>query len=334
VKNRPWQFDFHAVLLEKYDGKVRPSDLVFDKLAVWVRVFDLPLDMMNISYGKIIGNWIGHYIAVDVDEDGFAWGKELRIRVEINVNKPLIRGVNLKESDDDIEGRWFDLKYERIPHFCFDCGFLWHQSGNCEAEKGEVQQWGEWLRASPGRSRKPPPPHRPSVSTSSFSNRSGGADSSSRSERVFIRDVPTKRSLFKDGDQADSGSSRTGGGGNQYREKAASSPPRHHGMPREESSRNAQQNVQHSRRPRAGTYVHKERKNAGSMEPECVPPRSPRSKKRRTRQVWLPVGVTPVGTAAETGSGGKKQRVASVFDRISEPNSASASPARQDHRGQ
>jgi hypothetical protein len=52
VKNGPWQFDFHVVLLEKYDGKVHPSDLVFDKLAVWVRVFDLPLDMMSISYGK------------------------------------------------------------------------------------------------------------------------------------------------------------------------------------------------------------------------------------------------------------------------------------------
>jgi hypothetical protein len=105
-------------------------------------------------------------------------------------------------------------------------------------------------------------------------------------------------------------------------------------MPREESSRNVQQNAQQSRRPRAGTYVCKERKNAGSKEQEFVPPRSPRSKKRRTRQVWLPVGVTPVGTAAETGSGGKKQRVASVFDRILEPNFASASPARQDRRGQ
>jgi hypothetical protein len=105
-------------------------------------------------------------------------------------------------------------------------------------------------------------------------------------------------------------------------------------MPREESSRNVHQNAQQGRRPRAGTYVRKERKNIASKEPEVVSPRSPRTKKRRTRQVWLPVGVTPVGTATEMGSGGKKQRVASVFDRISEPNSSSASPARQDRRGQ
>jgi hypothetical protein len=52
LRKGPWQFDFSAILLKKFDGSVRPSDMVFDTLDVWVRVLDLPLDMMNYVYGR------------------------------------------------------------------------------------------------------------------------------------------------------------------------------------------------------------------------------------------------------------------------------------------
>jgi hypothetical protein len=90
AKNGPWQFDFYPLLLKEYDGSVRPSDMVFDKMDIWVRVLDLPLDMMNVAYGELIGGWIGDYISADVDEDGTAWGEELRIRVAIRVDQPLV----------------------------------------------------------------------------------------------------------------------------------------------------------------------------------------------------------------------------------------------------
>jgi hypothetical protein len=147
--NGPWQFDFNAVLLKNYAGSVRPSDMVFNTMEVWVRVLDLPMDMMNRVYGKLIGNWIGRFISVDVDKDGIAWGKDLRIRVEVRVDQPLARGVKLRENDEEVEGTWFDVKYERIPHFCFDCGCLVHPENGCSANREEVKQWGEWLRASP-----------------------------------------------------------------------------------------------------------------------------------------------------------------------------------------
>jgi hypothetical protein len=51
------------------------------------------MDMMNKLYGKLIGNWVEKYISVDVDQDGIAWVKDLRIKVEIRVDQPLPRGV-------------------------------------------------------------------------------------------------------------------------------------------------------------------------------------------------------------------------------------------------
>ena len=77
MKNGPWQFDLNAVLLRDFDGSVRPSDMVFDSMDVWVRVLDLPMDYMNKVYGEVIGGWIGRFIKVEVDDDGMAWGQGL-----------------------------------------------------------------------------------------------------------------------------------------------------------------------------------------------------------------------------------------------------------------
>jgi hypothetical protein len=132
LKNGPWQFDFNVILLKDYAGSIRPSDMVFDTMEIWVRVLDLPMDMMNRFYGELIGGWVGKYITVDVDDDGMAWGKDLRIRVAVRVDQPLLRGVTVRENEDDKEGTWFDLKYEKVPHFCFDCGCLVHPADVCE----------------------------------------------------------------------------------------------------------------------------------------------------------------------------------------------------------
>jgi hypothetical protein len=263
VHNGPWQFDFSAVLMEDYDGKVRPSDMNFDRMAIWIRVFDLPLDMMNKVYGKLIGNWVGKYLSVDVDDEGLAWGEELRIRVEIQINKPLIRGVNLKESDEDKEGKWFNIKYEKIPHFCFECGMLFHFEGGCQAVKEEVQQWGEWLRASPGRNRKPVPRHRPSVSQASGSSKSVDSEALSGVRREgVIRDLPPKRSLFRD--QADSGSSHTGGREQRGKEKETASPVK---PPRAHGSEKVKDLAAQARKPKVGTYVRRSRTGINQAQP-------------------------------------------------------------------
>jgi hypothetical protein len=62
------------VLVKDFDGAVRPSEMVFYSMEIWVQVLDLPRDFVNKVYGELIGGWIGKYISVDVDEDRMAWG--------------------------------------------------------------------------------------------------------------------------------------------------------------------------------------------------------------------------------------------------------------------
>lgn len=132
-------------------GDVRPSEMVFDTMEMWVRVPDLPLDMRTESFGKALGCWLGEVVKVDVEKDGFAKGRYLRVRAKISIFEPLIRRARLRTSLEDLEGTWYDFTYEKIPHFCFDCGRFVHGKGVCEPPVDRSSQWGLSLRASPGR---------------------------------------------------------------------------------------------------------------------------------------------------------------------------------------
>ncbi|KAE8802543.1 hypothetical protein D1007_21731 [Hordeum vulgare] len=195
--NGPWQFDFNILILKDYDGKTRPSEMIFDTVEVWARVEDLPLDRRTKEFGEVLGNWLGEVVKVDVENDGFAKGKYLRVRAKISVYEPLVRYFNLKESKEDEEGTWFNFSYEKIPHFCFECGRLVHAEGRCDPPVDKAAQWGEWLRASPGQNSFGKGGGYGRFASNSFSgesSRTGGSDPI-RFPSVRVRDLPTKRNL-------------------------------------------------------------------------------------------------------------------------------------------
>jgi hypothetical protein len=326
MKNGPWQFDFHAVLLKEYDGSIRPSDMVFDTMEIWVRVLDLPMDMMNSVYGEMIGSWVGRYISVDVDDDGMAWGKELRIRVVMRVDQPLPRGIPLKDSDSEKDSQWFDIKYERIPHFCFDCGCLVHGEDGCQAERVEVKQWGEWLRASPRKLQKAPSSARPSTSSSSFGSKFEGSVSRPTGG-VSIRDLPPRRKLSYGFEN--SGSSRTGGHGTgDFGD--VTSPPKDHRV-KVQDRLGGKAPVAPEPTKKGGRFVRKPRNPSDNQVRDLLKaPLGALTKKRNTRQVWLPVPIRVVGEDSSE-SAEKRRRTTSVFDRLDDP---SADPARQGRREQ
>lgn len=151
LNNGPWQYDFSVLIMKDYEGDKRPSEMVFDKIDIWVRVIDLPPDKRTEAFGKALGNWLGEIVRVDVDKEGIARGNQLRVRTKISVFEPLVRGFYLKKSKEDEERTWFDFYYEKVPHFCFECGRLVHVGGVCVPPMDSSSQWGGWLRASPGR---------------------------------------------------------------------------------------------------------------------------------------------------------------------------------------
>lgn len=149
ITEGPWEFGGDLLIVVDFDESMRLRELEFTHTPVWIRVYDLPLGMMNVETSRRIGNLVGKFLEVDAEEDGSAIGKFLHVQVLLDVRKPLRRGI-LLEAEGGKPG-WCDFKYEFIPNFCYACGILGHVEKECDEQvsKGGVRQYGEWLRVVP-----------------------------------------------------------------------------------------------------------------------------------------------------------------------------------------
>ena len=88
-------------------------------------MFNIPIKSMNTTIGKHIAKEIGTPLLIDAPKSGLAWGPFLRMWVDIDITKPLMRGKMVHI--EDMEEWWVYFKYKRLPIFCYRCGILGHQ---------------------------------------------------------------------------------------------------------------------------------------------------------------------------------------------------------------
>uniref|UniRef100_A0ACD6AX78 Uncharacterized protein n=1 Tax=Avena sativa TaxID=4498 RepID=A0ACD6AX78_AVESA len=81
-----------------------------------------------------------------------AKGSVLRVKIKLNIKKPLMRGVMVQVGNKEKE-RWCPLEYEFLPAFCWTCGLIGHTDKACSIvlKKGEEPQFGNWLKYKPAR---------------------------------------------------------------------------------------------------------------------------------------------------------------------------------------
>lgn len=89
---------------------------------------------------------------VILSENGSKEGKMVKLLVEVDLTKPLLRGKKIRLEDESL---WVDFKYESLPIFCFYCGLIRHSERGCERKMADSRegniyegQFEEWLRAS------------------------------------------------------------------------------------------------------------------------------------------------------------------------------------------
>ncbi|KAM0853677.1 hypothetical protein ACQ4PT_050910 [Festuca glaucescens] len=138
MRGSPWVLGKNAILLKRFDPLVEPTDIVFDRLLLWVRIHGLPFALMNSERGKPLAEMISEVDHLEVDEDGCAWGAFLRARINVDVIEPLIRcvgvfSVRLKKT------LYYEVRYENLPMYCFSCGLIGHSAVMClhPAERNE-----------------------------------------------------------------------------------------------------------------------------------------------------------------------------------------------------
>ena len=105
------------------------KDLVFDKFLIWVQIHDVPLRFMNKAVAEKLFVVVGT-VWKDIDEGETDGGSFLRMKVTIDVNKPLCRGRLISLSHG--EQSWVSFKYERLPNICYWYRCLNHGDRDCD----------------------------------------------------------------------------------------------------------------------------------------------------------------------------------------------------------
>lgn len=153
-KGGPWSFDGSVLVLNSIAAGEDPLKVSLVEVNFWIQIHDLPSGFMSEAVGMQLGNFFGTFMEYDPKNDSSIWRECMRIRIKVDVRKPLKRKKKIKGRN----GSEFivQCKYERLGDFCFSCGMISHTERFCQRkfapQGGEISnEWGAWLRAPPRR---------------------------------------------------------------------------------------------------------------------------------------------------------------------------------------
>lgn len=184
IEGSPWTFGRFQLVFTRLKEGENPRTINIDKIDLWVQLHDMSTGFMSLKVVTDIGNYIGRFIESDVNNFVGVWRDYLRVRVSIDLNKPLQRRMKLKRND----ANWclVNFKYEDIPTFCFIYEMIGHSEKFCERifdtpPNKIVKPYGAWMRAEPRR--------RHQTIGAKWLRQGGGSPASSPMEETQRKDV-------------------------------------------------------------------------------------------------------------------------------------------------
>jgi len=118
LEEGPWMLSNELLVMGEFDGsktlvEIDFSILIHPNLASHHK---LALGLMSKETDELIGYEIGEFMEADVGEDDMETGSVLRVNIELNIRKPLMRGVTV-QTEDGGPDRWCLVMYEYLPDF-------------------------------------------------------------------------------------------------------------------------------------------------------------------------------------------------------------------------
>ncbi|KAL9690277.1 hypothetical protein QQ045_010674 [Rhodiola kirilowii] len=128
----PWLCMDSFIIMHDWCPDLAPDEFKMDRLGVWAQMHNLPVGaaLKDKEYGEKLAGYIGKFIRVSQSESEGARKRFIRMRVEIEIDKPLISGFFLRRLNKD--PLWVSVKYERLPECCGTCRRLTHATGECK----------------------------------------------------------------------------------------------------------------------------------------------------------------------------------------------------------
>lgn len=128
----PWMIADHYLLVQRWRPNFLSSAKRESKVAVWVRVPELPLELYNKKFLGRVGKALGTFLKMDHLTSIQSRGMFARFCVEIDLAKPLIPFVMFR-------GERVKLEFEGLHAVCFKCGIYGHRSESCYLYNSEIQ---------------------------------------------------------------------------------------------------------------------------------------------------------------------------------------------------
>ncbi|KAL9417008.1 hypothetical protein AB3S75_040075 [Citrus x aurantiifolia] len=147
----PWHFDRAFIALTEPAGirDIKKQD--FSHVSFWVQIHDVPIMCMSKDMAAELGKVIGKVKEVETDAAGECFGQFLRLRISIDITKPLKKIIELEQEEEDADDIPMRVMYERLPDFCFCYGRIGHQYRECVYYKFQSKDelaYGPWLKAN------------------------------------------------------------------------------------------------------------------------------------------------------------------------------------------
>ncbi|KAJ8430039.1 hypothetical protein Cgig2_014199 [Carnegiea gigantea] len=149
LNDSPWAFDGHTLLLKELTGFEKYSNVVFDMARFWVKLDNVPGMKQTKAFVECLVNAVGKFVSVDED-NSVGLDKSLNFVADINIDKPLRRGIKVKVQGKPV---WFDIQYIKLSDFCYACLKVGHVYKGCELYDENIPKlslpYMPKLRASP-----------------------------------------------------------------------------------------------------------------------------------------------------------------------------------------
>uniref|UniRef100_A0A803P9C3 DUF4283 domain-containing protein n=1 Tax=Cannabis sativa TaxID=3483 RepID=A0A803P9C3_CANSA len=129
MEGQPWHFDRNLILFalpDEFDTAV-PSQVNY--VPLWVQVHLIPFGKRSTDLDKFLSVQLGDEVHTTSLYDTIL--PFIRIRVLVDVTKPLRCGMNIKFRSL-LSVKWLKFMYEGIQNYCYYCGMLDHTFNRCE----------------------------------------------------------------------------------------------------------------------------------------------------------------------------------------------------------
>lgn len=124
----PWKIFDNYLVTQRWEPEFRPRSAKLSKMAVWVRLPELPVEYFKDNIIKTILEGVGKPLKLDRTTVSREKGRFARAAVEVDLSKPLVTEVVMGNDVQMVE-------YEGLHVVCFGCGVVGHREQDCPLTK-------------------------------------------------------------------------------------------------------------------------------------------------------------------------------------------------------